>query len=196
MMPSWSKDGSELCYSWNNSVWITKADAGRLRIATQGWGGQWSPDGKTIAFSDGNLIKLYDVKTDKSRTLLGVEGNPYMQVYWNMGWSPDSTRLCFKAEKNDGTIEVAIVNVSGKPELKVVQSGSVAVNADFAWHPAGDRVVFAMRSRERGHMQLYEFNPNQPDPPRLVEGQDPERNHTDACWTPDGKRLIVVSGDY
>jgi Ca2+-binding EF-hand superfamily protein len=196
MMPSWSNDGGELCYSWNNSVWITKVDAGRLRIATQGWGGQWSPDGKTIAFADGNLIKLYDVKTDKNRTLLGAEGNPYMQVYWNMGWSPNSARLCFKAEKNDRTQEVALVNVAGQPELKVVHSDTVAINADFAWHPAGDRVVFARHNRERGRMQLYEFNPNQPDWPRLVEGQDPERNLTDACWTPDGKRLIVIAGDY
>jgi hypothetical protein len=45
-------------------------------------------------------------------------------------------------------------------------------------------------------MQLYEFNPTTDAAPVLMKGQDPKRNNTDACWTPDGKRLIVVSGDY
>jgi hypothetical protein len=45
-------------------------------------------------------------------------------------------------------------------------------------------------------VQLYEFNPSTDVAPKLVEGQDIARNNTDACWTPDGKRLIVISGDF
>ena len=45
-------------------------------------------------------------------------------------------------------------------------------------------------------VQLYQFNPNTADPPVLVAGQDVTRNNTDACWTPDGKRLLIISGDF
>jgi len=53
-----------------------------------------------------------------------------------------------------------------------------------------------MMNSELGRFQLYEFDPDTDDPPRLMTGQDPERNNEDACWTPDGRQLIVVSGDF
>lgn len=56
--------------------------------------------------------------------------------------------------------------------------------------------MFAMSCPERGFVQLYEFNPTTADPPELMAGQDVARNNTDACWTPDGQRLIIVSGDF
>lgn len=99
--------------------------------------------------------------------------------------------------KKDGTEEVASISVVGdKPDLKVHVAANKFINADFAWHPHGDRVVFAMVCEERGFVQLYEFNPNRDDPPKLIVGQDATRNNNDACWTPDGQRLIIISGDF
>jgi Tol biopolymer transport system component len=129
--------------------------------------------------------------------LLQGEANPYQAIYWNSAWSPDGRRLCFKGFKSDGTSEVASISTSGEdPDLSVHFSGKININADFAWHPKGDRIIFAMSCPERGFVQLYEFDPGKADPPKLVEGQDITRNNTDACWTPDGKRLIVISGDF
>jgi hypothetical protein len=97
----------------------------------------------------------------------------------------------------DGTVEVASILTTGDdPDLKIHHSGKVNVNADFAWHPTEDRVVFAMHCAERNMVQLYQFNPNTTDAPVLVAGQDVTRNNTDACWTPDGKLLIIISGDF
>ena len=92
---------------------------------------------------------------------------------------------------------MAIIDaVPGHHNLTVRHSGKVSINADFAWHPRGDRIVYAMRCTERNQVQLYEFNPNNDLPPKLFDGQAVDRNNTDCCWTPDGKRLIVVSGDF
>ena len=113
-----------------------------------------------------------------------------------MSWSPDSKRLCFKGTKGE-VQEIASVNMTGeKPDLKVHHTGKIFVGADIAWHPQGGRIICSMTCVERGVTQLYEFNPDKNDPPTLVQGQDPTRNNSDLCWTPDGKRMIVVSGDF
>ena len=200
MMPTWSKDGSQLACSRNSpkyGVWLMGLEGADHQFLAQGWGAQFSPDGSQIAFAEGTALKVYDLNTRETHTVLDGEDNPYQQIYWNSTWSPDSKRLCFKGIKADGTQEVATVQMTGdKPELKVHHSGKLFVNGDFAWHPTEDRIVFSMTCPERSKTQLYEFNPNKADPPTLVKGQDETRNNTDISWTPDGKRLIIVSGDY
>ncbi|WP_373649477.1 hypothetical protein [Schlesneria sp. DSM 10557] len=201
MMPTWSKDGRFLTCSRHEptyGVWILEVTGDQREHLCQGWGAQWSPDGESIAFSEGTTIKAFDIIRDEFRNIVNGEENGYQQIYWNMAWSPDGERLCFKGVKPDGTQEVATVStVDDKPVIKVHHSvKGTALNADFAWHPRGERVVFAMFCKERGHTQLYEFNPGKDDPPVLLKGQDETRNNSDSCWTPDGKKLIVVSGDY
>ena len=203
MMPNWSKDGKSLTFS-TGGVRIMKLDGttyldgtAEKIFAKSGWGAQWSPDGKRIAFYEGTAIKTYDVAAGTIDTVLEGNEHAYRQFYWNMTWSPDSTRLCCKATKPDGTNEIVTLNMIGeKPKLKVHHSTKLGLNGDFAWHPRGDRIVFSGTCPERRGAQLYEFNPDQDAPPKLVVGQDPTRNNTDLCWTPDGKRLIVVSGDF
>ena len=199
MMPCWSADGETLGFSNSSqgySIWLTSLDGETQEGLSRGWGGQISPDGKRIAYRL-NGIEAMEIISGDVVPLLQGEANPYRSIYWNSAWSPDGQRLCFKGVKEDGTNEVASISTSGEdPDLKVHFSGKVNINADFAWHPKGDRVIFAMTCPERGFVQLYEFNPGTDAAPKLVEGQDITRNNTDACWTPDGKRLIVISGDF
>jgi TolB protein len=199
MMPSWSGNGETLGFSNGSqsySIWLTSLDGETQEGLARGWGGQISPDGKRIAYRL-NGIEAMEIISGDVVPLLQGEANPYQAIYWNSAWSPDGRRLCFKGFKSDGTSEVASISTSGEdPDLSVHFSGKININADFAWHPKGDRIIFAMSCPERGFVQLYEFDPGKADPPKLVEGQDITRNNTDACWTPDGKRLIVISGDF
>lgn len=194
-MPSWSPDGKRFACSQSGVRIINTDGWNPMEIRNNGWGAQWSPDGKTIAYTEGSAIKSYDVSTKKVRTIL--QTHDYKKVYWNMAWSPDSRQICFKGEKADGSLEIATLNTTdAEPTHKVLHSTMLNINADFAWHPDGDRIAFGMYCPERKKTQIYELNPNQNKPPTLVPGQDETRNNNDVCWTPDGEQLIVVSGDF
>lgn len=200
MMPSWSSNGKKLACSRSTPVfgsWLVDVSGNDEHQIGTGWGAQFSPDGSKFAFTEGTALKIYDFDSEMTDIILNGSEFGYQQIYWNMAWSPDGKRICFKAAKADGTQLVATVNTDGnKSDQKIHHQGKMAVNADFAWHPTEDRVIYAMFCAERGFTQLYEFDPNKNAAPTLVKGQDVGRNNTDACWTPDGKRLIIISGDY
>ncbi|MDB5346447.1 MAG: translocation protein TolB [Schlesneria sp.] len=198
-MPSWSRDGKRLACARSSPVFgswlIDLSGAGEKQIGN-GWGGQFSPDGSKLAVSEGGSIKIYDFASEMTETILNGSDYGY-QIYWSWAWSANGKRICFKGTRGDGIQHVATVNTRGdKPDLRVHHQGKVEVIGNLVWHPLEDRVIFAKYCAERGFKQLYEFNPTNETAPTLVKGQDVGRNNTDACWTPDGKRLIVISGDY
>ena len=199
LMPSWSPDGARLTcsrYRPQSGIWLMDADGMNERFLRNGWGAQWSPDGKRILFSDYSKVLTYDLATDQTAEHFNAIENGFQQVQWNMAWSPDGKRVCFKGIKPNAVEEIASVWVDGSaPRLKVHYSGK-SVAADFAWHPDGNRIVFCMSCPERKVSQLYEFNPDADDPPKLVNGQDETANISGLCWTPDGKRLIVITGNF
>lgn len=204
MMPNWSKDGRQLCYSKGGlRVIDAEGKASQLLISgySNGWGAQWSPDGQRILYFSGLNIMTVDVASQKTTLVYHIGDGGYRQTWENMKWSPDGLRVCFKGLKDAGVEEIATVSVDpgtvdpNKPRLKVHHSGK-GISTHCAWHPDGNRVVFGMSCPERAVNQLYEFNPNAADPVQLVTGQDPKTSNTCACWLPDGKQMIVITGDY
>lgn len=202
MMPNWSADGSMFTASLSRGdpygVWLLKPDGTREKHIATGWGAQWSPDGKKIAFTDAinnsAILKVYDVDSQRISEVMGAENNPYQQVMWNACWSPDSTQICFKGVRPDKREELAIVNAAGAELGFKVRYVGVSITTDIAWHPRGDRVVFPMQCPERGRIQLYEFNPENNDAPKLVPGQNPKLDCKACTWFPDGSKLVVPAG--
>ncbi len=204
MMPNWSKDGRQMCYS-HRGLWLMNSEGKEPRQFSNGysngWGAQWSPDGKRIVYFAGLNIMMLDVASEKSTAIYNISEGGYRQTWENMKWSPDSKRICFKGLKPIATEEIATLIVDpekaapNQPRLKVHHSGK-SISTHCAWHPNGNRIVFGMHCPERNVIQLYEFNPNTDDPVQLVKGQDPKTPNACAVWTPDGKRLLVIVGDY
>jgi hypothetical protein len=41
--------------------------------------------------------------------------------------------------------------------------------------------------------QLYEFNPDSDDPPKLIPGLPADRTNAGMCWSRDGEILVFMS---
>jgi Tol biopolymer transport system component len=202
-MPNWSADGTWIAYSNyapNHGVYVRQVQGGMEElIEAGGWGIQWSPDGKRLAYARGGNLIIYDLATKTKHAVFPVNKPlPYQQIYWNCGWSPDSRRVCLKGDRRVPAVgqgnfrafmrqvEIAVVAVDGEPQLKFCcDAGDVA--EDVAWHPDGTRIVIPKAG------QLYVLNPDTDDPPSLVPGLPADRTNAGMCWSRDGEILVFMS---
>jgi Tol biopolymer transport system component len=169
-----------------------KLDGTADKRIDDGWAAQWSPNGKSIAYTNDNSIRLYDLETGRSRVVLAKGSHPYHYIYWNMSWSPDSRQLVFKG-KLEGKQEIAIINVAGKPSLKRCFATSEEMGADFAWAPDGRRILFNMHSRKHLHPLIYQLDIESQDPPRVVPEAQTAMPWTNVCFSPDGKWMVLAT---
>jgi len=196
LMPTWSPDSKRLAcsrYEEGNSVWIMNLDGTPDRKIGDGWGAQWSPDGKSVAFTRDVSLILYDVSAESETEVLKATDIGYSYLYYNMAWSPDSRRLCFRGTKDNNVSELASVCVVGKDrDVQVHYAGPQAFDNDPAWSPDGRKLYFGLLSPEHKRHLVHELDVAGGGEPRLVKGQDLSvAAATNACWTPDGRRLII-----
>lgn len=197
-MPSWSPGGKRIAFSQPspNGVVIMNADGSKLKmIQERGWGAQWSPDGRKIAYSlfdSGKAnIQIYDLIEETKTMVFPTGESPYSNLYWNMSWSPDSNWLCFKGRNaSDNTYEVGTVNSAGMKEgFKVHYKNKKAPSADFAWHPQGDKIIFFPNSNPA---TLVQFNPAADKAPEPFSTVVKGKVNGGVCFTPDGQNLLFT----
>jgi Tol biopolymer transport system component len=120
LVPRWSPDGRQIAFLSNPGpavfqLWIMNADGRfprRISTSTLGRNHAWSPDGKLIAYDDGDRVWLANPETAQVRSLSppGVAGYPE--------WSPDGTRIGYGA---DGAMRV--VRLDGSTVRDIPASG-------------------------------------------------------------------------
>mgnify|MGYP003630302355 CR=1 FL=1 len=200
-MPSWSPGGNRIAFSQPSpsGVAVMNADGSdRKMIDTGGWGAQWSPDGKKIAYrvysSGKSNLRIYDLIEDSKSDVFPEGESPYSMIYWNTAWSPDSNWVCFLGRNaSDKMFEVATVNVAGMKEgYKVHYKSKVSPYQDMAWHPSGEMIVFGSDTQPR---QLLKFNPAEDKPPEPIEIKVDGNINGDVSFTPDGQHLLFNARD-
>ena len=157
-MPAFSPRASRLAisrYAPNQGVWIMSSEGPAKELVlldAEGWGTDWSPDGRHIVYaiyeaSSANLV-LYDL-VEGTRMRLFEEGTcPYGNLFWNFTFSPDGRYIVFKGLKADGKYEVAMVDARGaRHGLIVCLEGELQPN--FGWSHDSTRLFFSKVPRAR-----------------------------------------------
>lgn len=200
LMPTFSPDGKRLTASGNGIAIMDKNGSNRVVLNPNGWGAQWSPNGKWIAYESheivGNAVStnitLINVETKEKHTILeGDQANRYSQIFWNMEWSPDSKRICFKGKVKGEMNEMAITAVAGSSKGFNLITNSEVVE-DFSWHPDGARILMGMHSPEHAGHRLFVCNP-ETKTITLLEIQPMDQKSVSGVWSPDGRQIAFSS---
>ncbi|QDT56838.1 translocation protein TolB [Caulifigura coniformis] len=193
-MPSWSRDGARIAccrYKEQQGAWLMDSDGTNSELLdSRGWGIQWSPDGRSVAFTrERNEVIIRDVSTGVERRLFPEGGSPHSRIYWNMTWSADSTKLAMIADLENNIRELAIVDARGA-EYGFERRIAGQFNPMLSWNSDGTRLIFP--ERVDGVIKLSEIHPFRADPSRPVPGIPAAQRVASGCWLPDGSKLIVL----
>ena len=166
MSPAYSRDGSKIAFSSNRAygtttfeIYVMNSDGTDTKLVfgdrAMSVGPVWSPNGRTIFFSndreDGRIgnFELFSVSADGgAETRLtrrrGFDVDPAV--------SPDGKRVAFVGN-TDGNPEIYLMNIDGTGILRLTRD----LGNDFYpdWSPDGKKLIFT--SNRTGKYRMYEI---------------------------------------
>ncbi|HYO23717.1 MAG TPA: hypothetical protein VEQ85_02095 [Lacipirellulaceae bacterium] len=189
-MPSWSPDGSQIvCHTYDSPQSIVVMDIegeGRETIMLH-WGSpRWSRVGQRIVSAMATRgISVFNLATGGE-----VVVAPNFSLWQGQSVSPDGRMIVF-GERNGGVCLATLNDDATRATVRwIVRSGQ---SYHSGWSKDGKTVVFEWRPTPEAPQQLYLFEVDSTEAPRLLPGQDPAVDNRDVSWSPDGKTIIFVS---
>lgn len=146
--------------------------------------GEWSPDGKKIAyaFSKGLGTNIYICNADGTDPRQITNGGNTINT--NPTWSPDGSQIAFTSDRA-GMPQIYIMGSDGGNARRVSFRGSY--NDGAHWSPKGDQIVFAMGNGTSFDIAVLNMAGN-----TVSTLTDNGSNHTPS-WSPDGKHITFSS---
>jgi Tol biopolymer transport system component len=194
-MPSWSPDGTHLvCHTYDSPqmIVVMKADGTGRETIINHWGSpRWSPRGNCIVSADprGRLLK-FDLATGFEREIVRP---PSFIARQGFGISPDGLRICFGGVGQG--VSILTLDRSTNHTVSVIRRVNSGTCLHASWSPDGKQIVFGWEPGANQIQQLYLLDADSGDGPRLLAGQNENRNNVNPDWSPDGKTIIFASQD-
>jgi Tol biopolymer transport system component len=186
--PSWSPDSKRLVCSASLSKGLAVADVGSgtvTPLTPKGRGPAWSPNGRTIAFSDDGLWVVPAGGVARRRL-----GHRRLESDARPSWSPDSGRLAYLGVAGDHT-DLFTIGANGSGERLLVKNADDS--QDPQWSPDGSWIAFSKSTARTGEaIQLV-----RPDGSGLhALNPTAYEASTNASWSADGTRLVYARSRY
>lgn len=160
-------------------------------IDEKGWGAEWSPDGRYIAYRKGPPLRLYDVIEGTYRPAFDPEKSGIAGVDWNYSWSPDSRRIAFKANTVDNKHALAIATIDDENQkAQIVYEGEMG--PAVTWNPIQDEIVIERMGSEPDYFQtLFRVSLSKPGMVTQLKSTPVNRRMRNASFSPDGKKIAI-----
>ncbi len=148
----------------------------------------WSPDGKRIAFVQGDRrgntdIMVLDLATGHARRLTDGSG-----INTEPSWNPDGTQLAFTSDREGGP-QVYLMQSDGSNLRRLTNEGTY--NASPAWSPNGAMVAYV--SRFEGKFDLFIYKLGEGKSYQITTGVNTSES---PAWSPDERQLVFTSNRF
>ena len=148
-------------------------------------GGEFSPDGRYIAWATKEGLSLFDLQTGTDSPLIPDRSNPRV-----LGWAPDGRHILFSSERS-GSADAWLVAVTGGK----AQGEPVFVRKNWGNLPMGltrSGAFYYAVINNLWEVQMAELNPAggnvvSPSRPAFRRG-----NTRASGWSPDGRSLAAI----
>jgi hypothetical protein len=156
-----------------------------------------SPDGRTVAFfSSRGLfgVDLYLADAESGRVIrqLGSINSPrhfdaLSFINTSGTWSPDGRRFAHVVYRG-GDQAIAIYDVAGRREERILRTPDLGAALDPAWSPDGRTIAFS--GMREGLSDLYAYDLQADRLTQLTDDRDAQLQPT---WSPDGRTIAYAT---
>ncbi|MFZ1377016.1 MAG: hypothetical protein WAS25_10525 [Geothrix sp.] len=148
----------------------------------------WSPDGKRLAFVQGDRrgnsdIMTLDLATGRARRL--TDGNG---INTEPTWNPNGNQLAFTSDREGGP-QVYLMQDDGSNLRRLTGEGQY--NASPAWSPNGAMLAYV--SRFEGKFDLFVYKLGEGKAYQITTGVSTSES---PAWSPDERRLVFTSNRF
>lgn len=190
--PIWSPDSRKLAFSAKGVIRVVDADGSDSRRLPTGASyaavGSWSPDGKTIAYTQTRARSdIFLIGLDGRKRRLTRDGHSEAPV-----WSPDGRWIAYLRDTPAGglSLQLCLMKPDGSAQRVLVRRGS---SEGVAWSP--DASTLAYENSIKIDTKVIATVEIRSGRQRLLVPQS-EDFWTSPSWSPDGTRLVAtVSGE-